>query len=79
MPKRLSLPDDKYKRNLVARIEYHCTIRGITREHQRIIVRCSPATMCRRLSDPGTFTLDELIRLANELKIPVWELLKPHD
>lgn len=79
MPKQISLPKDKYKRSLVAKIEYHSTIKGMTREHQRIIVRCSSATLCKRLNDPGTFTLDELIRLANEFKIPVWELLKPND
>jgi hypothetical protein len=79
MPKRIQAPKDKYKRELIARINYNCDIRGITREHLQIYVRCSRATLCRRISDPGTFTLDELIRLADKLNIPIWELLKPDD
>ncbi len=79
MPKRIPKPHDVYKRNVLANINYHCTIRGIDKEHQRLIVQCSMPTLNRRLKDPGEFTLNELIRLADKFKIPVWELLKPID
>ena len=71
--------NEKYKRLLIAKINYYCDVRGVTKEHQRVIVRCSTSTLCRRFKNPGTFTLDELIRLANKLNIPIWELLKPND
>lgn len=37
-------------------------------------IHMSPATYERRLKDPGTFKLDELLKLEKELKI---ELLNP--
>ncbi len=77
MPKRIARPKDKYKRFIISRLEYECDVRGITIEHQRAIARKTQAPYDERRKDPGKFTLDELLRFANKLKIPLWELLKP--
>lgn len=76
MPKILPLPKDKFKRFVISNIDHQCNLRGISREEQRIVTQCSTTTYNRRRKNPGEFTLDELSRIANKLKIPVWELLK---
>lgn len=76
MPKLLPLPEDKYKRQVVANIEYQCNIRGINKEHQRLILQCNPNTLRTKIKDPGKFTLDDLIRLAKKLKVPVTDFFK---
>lgn len=75
MPKRIELPEDKYKRTVLARIEYECNVRGISQEQQRLIAQMSKTTFCKRRKDPGLFRLDDLIRFSKKLKIPVSVLL----
>lgn len=76
MPKIIAKPEDKFKRFLISNIEYQCSIRGISREEQSVIARCSHTTYNTRRKDPGKFTVDELLNFAKKLKIPIWELLK---
>ena len=77
MPKLIPKPKDKYKRFIISRLEYECNMRDISIEHQRVIARKSQAPYDERRKDPGKFTIDELLRFCEKLKIPLWELLKP--
>lgn len=77
MPKIIPKPKDKYKRLLISRLEYECNVRDITIEHQRVIARKSQGSYDARRKDPGKFTVDELLRFSEKLKIPIWELMKP--
>lgn len=77
MPARIPRPKDKYKKGLIIKIEHLFKLRDISPEAQEVIARCSKSTYRDRRIDPGKFRLDELIRIAEKLKIPVWELLKP--
>lgn len=38
------------------------------------IIGCAPSTLCRRLANPGDFTVDELLKLARGYGIPLDEL-----
>ncbi len=76
MPKIIPKQEDRYKRFVISNIEYQCNIRGISQEAQMIVSRCSKSAYYQRRKDPGKFTLDQLIRLSNKLKIPLWKLLK---
>lgn len=79
MPKLLQKTEDKFKRIVLANIEYQCEIKGISREEQRVLLRCSQPTFNRKRKDPGNFTLNELMRLASRLKISVSKLLENVD
>lgn len=78
MPKKIPRPKDKYKHSLISRLECACDLRGIDIQHQRVIARKSQTTYDDRRKDPGKFTLDELLRFATHLKVPVWDLLNPN-
>lgn len=71
MPKVLKPPDDKKKKLLLSNIEYECSVRGINRERQRLIAQCSLPTYNKKRKDPGNFTVDELLRFAAKLNIPI--------
>lgn len=77
MPKLIKSPEDEYKRNLILRIRYECDLRGIDIEQQRNIAQMSQTTYDKRRHNPGLFTVDQLLRFSNRLKIPIWELLNP--
>lgn len=74
MPKLLKPPDDKVKKLLISNIEYECSIRGISRERQRLITQCSQPTYNKKRKDPGNFTVDELLRFANKFNIKIESL-----
>lgn len=74
MPKMIAKPEDKIKRLLISNIEYECSIRGISRERQRLITQCSQPTYNKKRKDPGNFTVDELLRFAKKFNIPVEKL-----
>lgn len=72
-------PKDKFKNFVLANIEYQYKLRGISQGEQQIIARCSRSTYRLIRLDPGKFTLEQLINIANKLKIPLWKLLKEDD
>lgn len=72
-------PKDKFKNFVLSNIEYQYKLRGISQEEQRLIARCSRSTYRLIRLDPGKFTLEQLIDIANKLKIPLWKLLKEDD
>ena len=47
---------------------------GVTLERVGDILGCSPATASRRMKEPGTLTLDELVKLGRGLHIPIEDL-----
>ena len=76
MPKLIPKPTDKLKRLVLANLDYECSLRGISKEEMRLITRCSEPTYNKKRKDPGEFTLNELMRFADKLKIPVADLFK---
>lgn len=74
MPKMIKPPEDKVKNLLISNIEYECSIRGISREQQRLIVQCSQPTYNTKRKNPGKFTVDDLLKLAKKLNIPIEKL-----
>ena len=77
MPKLIKNPEDKKKNLLITRIDYECNLRGIEIEQKRAIAQMSQTTFDKRRHDPGKFTINEILRFCDRLKIPIWELLKP--
>lgn len=73
MPKFIKPPDSH--KVLVNNINSLCDMQGVSREEQRIIMRMSPATYCRRISNPETFKLGELEQIAKRLNVSVQMLL----
>lgn len=76
MPRKLAKPEDKMKRQLIANIQYEAEIRSIDREGQALVAHCSSNTYRSRLKDPGTFTVEELSRLAKKFGVPIQDLFK---
>lgn len=76
MPRKLAKPEDQMKRQLIANIQYEAEIRSIDREGQALVAHCSEDTYRKRIKDPGTFTVEELSRLANKFGIPIQSLFK---
>lgn len=76
MPRPLKKPEDKMKRLLIANIQYESEIREIDRKGQALVAHCSEGTYRKRIKDPGTFTVEELSRLAKKFDIPVQSLFK---
>ena len=64
------------KRQLIANIQYEAEIRSIDREGQALVAHCSEGTYRKRIKAPGTFTVEELSRLANKFGIPIQSLFK---
>lgn len=58
---------------LISKLE---EIRSIDREGQALVAHCSEGTYRKRIKDPGTFTVEELSRLANKFGIPIQSLFK---
>lgn len=56
------------KRQLIANIQYEAEIRSIDREGQALVAHCSEGTYRKRIKDPGTFTVEELSRLAKKIR-----------
>lgn len=46
---------------------------GSLKEGARLI-GCDPSTLCRRLANPGKFSIDELLALARGYHIPIEDL-----
>lgn len=76
MPRKLAKPEDKMKRQLIANIQYEAEIRSIDREGQALVAHCSEGTYRKRIKGPGTFTVEELSRLAKKFDIPVQSLFR---
>lgn len=79
MPKRIQKPNDKLKCLIISNIEYECSLRGIEQKEQHIIARCSEPTFNKKRKDPGKFTINDLIRFASRLKIPLIDLLQERE
>lgn len=76
MPRKLAKPEDQMKRQLIANIQYEAEIRSIDREGQALVAHCSEGTYRKRIKDPGTFTVEELSRLAKKFGVPIQNLFK---
>lgn len=74
--KPLPKPKEKEKRQILANLEYECTTRGIDDERLRVVLMCSPATLRSRRKNPGEFSIDELLRIQNKLKIPISRIIE---
>lgn len=62
-------------RVLLENFNYLCNTYGVGVQEQRILLRMCPATLCKRKKSPETFTLDEIIAIANRFNITVAKLL----
>lgn len=49
-------------------------VQGKKTAHLAPILDCAPSTVYSRMEDPGSFTLDEIIKLGRGLNIPIDEL-----
>ena len=76
MPRKLAKPEDQMKRQLIANKQYEAENRSIDRAGQALVAHCYDGTYRKRIKDPGTFTVEELSRLANKFGIPIQILFK---
>lgn len=78
MPKLAKTPYQKRCDHVSASLEYWFTLRGITsREEKARIIGCkSLKTVTDRKTNPGDYTLSQLWRLKDSLKIPAEEFAR---
>lgn len=76
MPRLREPPAIKSKQNVTANIAYFMTIKKVSKETLTKAIGVSVSTFTRRKKDAGKFTLEELISIAQALRVPLIELFK---
>lgn len=76
MPKLKKTRTEALSSKMRANINYYATYYGYDRDDLARTIGKSKATMDRRLSDPLSFTIDELMRLAQSFHVPLADLME---
>lgn len=74
MPRLKMTADEKTKTVLLANIDYFRRMKGITDEEFEIAGRMSKSTYYRRLREPDTFLLSELMGISKKLGVSLTRL-----
>ena len=61
--------------HISANIAYYASFYGYTQERLAAVLHCSPGTLRSRRKNPGSFTIEELQRLADSFSVSLSDLI----